>query len=452
MSYQIHIGRLSITSPETLQLSAGEDGKSLSLNGKFGGKEHTLDHIKYLRDELQSMSTMTEAVPLRYDGDASMNGYVKVRSVSIDVQKYLVGSISYQVDMEYVGREGDVQMESRLSGSLIENDFVTSGTTQQLHAPPGNSFAFYHPSNPASNVRTARDLTSSTATDSTNLYIKQSDTLRDFNSTYNVDVADFYKGACQIRMGLHMQRENQHDSDTVTESIRCGKFAGAYSNGDSVILENGIIKLVLGTSSTSSSFKLFIWDENQYATETEWVFSEGAPASGQQHGDLFAGFHKVQILANRPEVAIIRCTTYKDTTDRDKRLIVDFTLRRGSHYVGVITSYYTAGTYVNIALESAPTTAPNVNNIASGYIMDGTTSPEDGNYWFIGSINNINSSQAYTDNAFFQSNQAGNVFSFCLGYELVDPGTSAAFSYNEAGNVFKQYLDNVNEYQKLVKA
>ena len=53
MPWQIHIGRLSITSPETLQLSAGEDGKSLSLNGKFGGKEHTIDHIKYLQNHIE---------------------------------------------------------------------------------------------------------------------------------------------------------------------------------------------------------------------------------------------------------------------------------------------------------------------------------------------------------------------------------------------------------------
>ena len=49
-TYQIHLGRLSFTSPGSLQLSAGQDGKTLSISGKFGGVEHTIDHIKYLRD------------------------------------------------------------------------------------------------------------------------------------------------------------------------------------------------------------------------------------------------------------------------------------------------------------------------------------------------------------------------------------------------------------------
>ena len=452
MPWQIQIGRIKITSPATLSHSAGGDGKSLELEGRFGGKEHTIDHIKYLRDELQSMAVMGEAVPLKYDGDSSLNGYVKVNSVNINVEKYLIGSISYSVSMEYVGREGDVQMESRLSGSLLENDFVTAATTEQFHAPPGNHYGYYHVSTPASYQRVARDITSSTANATTNLYLKQSDTLRDYNSVYNVDIEDYYKGACEIRMGEHMERINANSSDVVTQSVRCGKYAGEFNNGDTVVLENGIIKLVLGTSSVTSSFNLFIWDETQYATETEWVLSEGIPASGQQHGDTFAGWHKVQILVNRPEIAVIRCTTYKDTTDKDKRLIVDFTLRRGSHYVGVITTYYTSGTSINCSLESAPATAPDTSNITNGTVKDGTTSPEDGNYWFIGSIKNLNTSTSLTDNAVFTRSTSGNTFAFCLGYELTDPDTGNPESYNDVDSVFKQYLDNVNEYQKLVKA
>ena len=87
-------------------------------------------------------------------------------------------------------------------------------------------------------------------------------------------------------------------------------------------------------------------------TEKEWIFSEGDPASGQQHGDTFKGWHRVQILVNRPELVVVRCTTYKDADTRGKRLVVDFSLRRGAHHIGVITNYYTAGTNINVALEA----------------------------------------------------------------------------------------------------
>ena len=354
--------------------------------------------------------------------------------------------------MEYVGKEGDVQFESRLTGQLLENSFITSATTDQFHAAPGNSYAYFHNSQPGRNLRVARDLTSSNATDTCNVYINQSNALRNVNATYNVDMADYYKGACQIRMGHHLERVSNNSSDVVTESIKCGKYAGDWTVGDTLILDNGIIKLELGTSTTTSGFKTYIWDVNQYATEKEWIFSEGTPASGQQHGDTFKGWHRVQILINRPEVISVRCTTYKDSDTRGKRLVVDFTLRRGSHFVGVMTNYYTAGTQINVALEAAPTTNPNTTNITDGYICDGATSPEDGNFWVVGGVAQFDSATSLTNNAVFRTDAAGAVFNFFIGYELIDPSTSAALAHNEKDNIFKQYIDNINELQKLVKA
>lgn len=452
-TYQIHLGRISFTSPGTLQLNAGADGKNLSISGKFGGVEHTIDHIKYLRDELQSMSTMDEHVPFIYDGDTTLNGYVKVMSSNVDIQKYLQGGISYDINLEYVGKTGDVQFESRLTGALLENDFITSSTNQQFHAAPGNNFAFIHNALPGRALRTARDLTSSTATDTTNLYINQSSLLRNNNSIYNLDIDDYYKGCCQIRMGEHMEKTTVGASDTVVESIKCGKYAGDWSVGDTLVLDNGLIKMVLGTGTTTASFNTYIWDVNQYATEKEWVFSEGDPASASdQHGDLFLGWHRVQILVNRPELVVVRCTTYKDSDTRGKRLVVDFSLRRGAHHIGVITNYYTAGTKINIALESAPSDSPDVTNITSGFIKDGASSPEDGNYWILGGLKNLDSDTSITDRGMLRNSANGSVFGFMVGYELVDPNTNAALSHNEAANIHKQYIDNINEYQKLVKA
>jgi len=451
-TYQIHLGRLSFTSPGTLQLNAGPDGKTLSISGKFGGVEHTIDHIKYLRDELQSMSTMDEHVPFIYDGDTTLNGYVKVTGSSVDIEKYLQGGFSYSISLEYVGKSGDVQFESRLTGALLENDFITSATNQQFHAAPGNSFAFIHNALPGRNLRVARDLTSSTATDTCNLYINQSSLLRNNNSIYNMELADYYKGAAQIRMGHHMERVNVNSSDVVTESVKCGKYAENWTVGDSLILDNGLIKMVLGTSTSSAKFNTFIWDTNQYATEKEWVFSEGDPASGQQHGDLFLGWDRVQILVNRPELVVVRCTTYKDADTRGKRLVVDFSLRRGAHHIGVITNYYTAGTNINVALEAAPSDTPDTTDIANGFVKDGASSPEDGNYWIIGGLKTLDQDTSITNNGMIRNAANGAVFGFMVGYELVDSNTNAPLAHNTASNVYKQYIDNINEYQKMVKA
>ena len=39
-----------------------------------------------------------------------------------------------------------------------------------------------------------------------------------------------------------------------------------------------------------------------------------------------------------------------------------------------------------------------------------------------------------------------------VGYELVDPDTSAPLGHNDADSVFKQYIDNVNESQRIIRA
>ena len=46
MAYQVHLGRLSFTSPGSLQLQASPGGKSFSITGRFGGVENELEHLK----------------------------------------------------------------------------------------------------------------------------------------------------------------------------------------------------------------------------------------------------------------------------------------------------------------------------------------------------------------------------------------------------------------------
>ena len=467
MAYQVHIGRLSMTSPGSLNHSAGADGRSLQIQGVLGGKENDLTHVKYIRDQLQSMAQMDEHVPFRYDGDASLNGYVKVNGATVDVAKYLLGSFSYSIDMEYVGKEGDVMFESRLTGALLENDFnVSAATAEQFHVPPGNHYGYIHADEPTSNIRTAKDITSSTASDTTTLYLKQDLSLRNNNAQYIVDIEDYYKGACQISMGTHTEystplgyssfpdgtpAELTKGTATTTNSVMCGKNANAWNVGDSLVLENGIIKLVLGTSATTATVNTFIYDETQYATEVEWVFSEGIISSGSQKGNDFSGWRRVQILVNRPELAIVRCTTYKNT-DKSGRLVVDFALRRGSHFVTVISNYATSGSQINFGLVTAPSTAAADSTISSGYIKNGETSPEDGNYWLLGSTAGLSTDTNLTENGIITRSSTSARFPFFVGYELVDSNTNAPLGHNDAASLYSQYVDNVNEQQRLIKA
>ncbi len=450
MAYQVHIGRLSFTSPGSLQLQASPGGKSFSITGRFGGVENELEHIKYLRDELTSLAYCDEIMPFKYDGDSSMNGYVKVRSASVSTSKYLLSGFSYSVDMDYLGREGDVMFESRLTGSLLENNHNISSTTEQFHVPPGDHYAFINPSVSTSNLRKAGNLETDDANDTVNLYLKQGGNLRNNNSQYTVDIDDYYKGACRIIWGTHAEKTNTGVSSTV-DSVRHGKYAGEWSVGEKLIIENGLIKLQLGTSSTQAKFNTYIWDETSYATEQEWAFSHGDPDTGNHLGDDFAGWRRVQILTNKPELVVVRCTSYK-ATDKSGRLVVDFALRRGAHHVSIIANQYTAGTDLNISLAEAPSTNADYSNYTSGYLLDGTSSPEDNNTWILGSPHELNASTTIFERGMIQKANAGASFSAMIGYVLRDPDTGNPLGHNDADSVFKQYIDNVNESQRIIKA
>ena len=450
-TYKVHIGRLSFTSPERLSISSSPDNRSFSISGRFGGIENEMSHLKYLRDELASLAYCDEVLPFKYDGDTSMNGYVKVTSASIQVDRYHLAGFSYDVSFDYLGREGDVMFESRLTGSLLDNNHGITTGVEKYHVPPGNHYAYIHNGVSDSSTRTAGDLTTVAANDTVSLQLKQGSNLRNNNAQYAVDIDDYYKGACRISMGTHTERSNTDTTSTTVNSIRNGKHAGEWNVGDSLILENGIIKLELGTSSSQALFNTYIWDVSSYATEQEWAFSLDTPTTGNHLGDNYLGWRRVQILTNKPEICVVRATTYKES-NKSGRLVVDFALRRGAHYVSIIANNYTGGTPLNISLSEDPATDADHTNYASGYLVDGTASPEDNNSWILGTPHEINPSTSLMDRGMIQKSAGGASFSAMVGYVLRDEDTGNPLGHNDADSVFKQYIDNVNEQQRIIKA
>ena len=68
-TFTIQVGRLVITSPESLSISGSSGEKTFSINGRLGGVENEMSHLKYIRDQLNSMARMDEHVPFRYSGE-----------------------------------------------------------------------------------------------------------------------------------------------------------------------------------------------------------------------------------------------------------------------------------------------------------------------------------------------------------------------------------------------
>ena len=424
MAHQVHIGRLDITSPASLDFSGGGGDRQLRIQGKIA--ETDLDTVKYIRDELVSMAQAGVYVPFRYDGDSTFDGYVYLTDSSVDIARYSMGGFNYSLDMEYLGKVGEVVKESVLTGKLLDNAHSITSTSQQFHSPPGNHYNYFHQSNPTDGTRTAGDLTSSTVTDTVTMRIKRDNSLRGTNAQFHVNPSDFYKGSVRI---------------TTDSQVRNGTNSPNVPNG--AVIENGIMKIVVGSESNESRIQSLLWDTSSYGSELEWAIHRSTPDSGVQLATEYRGWKTIQILRNTPELGIIRLTSYYQASGQD-RLTLDISLRRGAHHASLILNQSPITARLNIS----PSTAPDTSAVSqTGYIEAGAVD-DDGNKWLLGSPS------AFTEDltrGLIYPTTGGTQLKAFIGYELYESDTTVV-SHNTGDSVRDQYIDNVSEYCKVVRA
>jgi hypothetical protein len=424
MANQVHIGRLSFTSPASLDFSGGGGQRDLSLSGKLA--ETNIAEAKYIRDELIAMAQSMQYVPFRYDGDSSFDGFVYVTDSSVDIARYTLGGINYQISMEYMGKVGEIVKESVMTGKLIDNNHSITSTTNQFHVPPANHYNYFHESDPTNGTRLASDQTTTSSSDTVSLQLKTSNNLRQKNAQYHVNPADFYKGAVRIITDSKL-RQGLNSPNTP---------AGA-------IIENGILKIVIGSSANQSRFTTSIWDATSFASEQEYAVHRGTPTSGQQLATEYQGWKSIQILRNMPELCIIRCTSNFQSSGQD-RLTMDISLRRGAHHASIIFNQSPKTSRLNLSVSSAPGSSA---SSATGYIKAGAND-SDGNKFIFGSPVTFTSDLT---RGLIHPTTGGTQFKTFVGYELAQTNGSIN-SGDAADSVRDQYLDNVSEYCKIIKA
>jgi len=123
---------------------------------------------------------------------------------------------------------------------------------------------------------------------------------------------------------------------------------------------------------------------------------------------------------------------------------LDISLRRGAHHASLILNQSPISSRLNISLSEDPSSDADT---ATGYIKAGAVDG-DGNKWLLGSPS------AFTEDlvrGLIYPTTGGTQFKAFIGYELYESDLSV-FSHNSGNSVRDQYLDNVSEYCKVVKA
>ena len=122
-THQVTIGHLSFTSPGSINYTGGGTERTYTLSGILAHTTSTgldLDEVKYIRDELVSMSNSDYFYPFIYTGDTTIKGYVKVETATIDITRYGGTGFQYNVALKWLGNPGEIRFESQFSNFQLE--------------------------------------------------------------------------------------------------------------------------------------------------------------------------------------------------------------------------------------------------------------------------------------------------------------------------------------------
>lgn len=417
MANTITIGRMTFTSPASIQMSSEQNNsrnsvaRNISISGAFA-----VDSVlqgKILRDELISMGNSNLVYPFTYEGDDLIEGYCTLGNVSVDNRKLATGLFAYSTTIQVKGRTSEMIFESNFSGSILTNSHSLTAGNNVWHALPVNAYNYYHEEAPIDGIR---------ASSEGNVAFYYDANLRSSAAQWIVNPDDYYKGAARISI----------DNTTMTGYLSKNAPTG-------VTISNGIIRITSGSTSNQSRFTTEFYDNGIWTSSREISFNTGA---SKNEWNLWK---TVQILRNEPQECSVRFTTYSDSNG-DGRLVVDLTVRRGAHHIGIVanqgpTSDRAANSRINLQV----TNKNSVFSDQTGYMIE-TTADGDGQKLLVGSPQGYTADVVDGEDLIYLSNNQLKAF---VGYEY---NSSSPATIDAADAVRDQYLEGMFENVRLVRA
>lgn len=409
---------MTFTSPQSIDFSSVITGarnsldREVSLTGIFVAD--TVASAKKLRDELISMGNSSLILPFTYTGDDMFEGYAEISSVSVDGSGLATGLFEYKLGLLIKGRVSEMMFESNMSGALLTNSHsVTTGNTTYApwHAVPTGTYNYNHEKAPTDAIR---------ASENGNIAFFYDPDLRDAAAQWVVDPSNYYKGAAKI---------------IVDNTIMTGYLSKNTPAG--LTLSNGIIRLRSGSNSNQSRFTIEFYDNGSWVSDRTIAITSGSS------GTEWKVWQTAQIIRNEPHECVVRFTTYSDTNG-DGRLIVDATVKRGAHHIGINiaqgpTADRAAASRVNVDVVTGGGTFAN----STGYMLESGVDSYGQKFLF-------GSPQGYTADTTNKLIHLTNAsFKTFVGYVY---NAANPASINTADAVRDQYLESMFENVRLVRA
>lgn len=131
----LKVGRVTLTGPWEIPSKSG-DARTLTLAGQEAVSTFSAPTQAQLRAKAEGLLAQAgRVVPVVFTGFGNLDGWYRVGSPSAEESTwYDITIIEWSLDLTLVGRDGDVEVESRLVGG---NRIHATGAAAELwHAPP----------------------------------------------------------------------------------------------------------------------------------------------------------------------------------------------------------------------------------------------------------------------------------------------------------------------------
>lgn len=274
------------------------DGK-LSLSGQESAPPTTLAMVTWIHGQIAGMQE-GRVVPVLFRDKAKRNAFYAVDSASSDLANYQgeVATADWQLELTRLGAENEIDIQSRLTGAVRQNDFGVTGV--RWHAPAIGHYSYFTGSTiPSNHDRTTED-------GDIRIY---TGIPANYSPRWGCAPTDYLSG------GVRLTSTTEVSSENVVEGIN-----RAIGPNDWV-LSNGLINVT--PTSTGGTLAIGIWSSGAYRT-TNWEIWSG--------GNRLNPWQTASLVRNDPEMVILRLMAARSSITGGRET-VDLTLRRGAQFV-----------------------------------------------------------------------------------------------------------------------
>ncbi len=378
------------------------DGK-LSLAGQESSPPTTVALVTYLHGAVSSMQKGV-VLPVTFRDKNERDGFYTCTNASSELKNYQneVATADWTLDLLRGGSHTEVDLQSRLTGAVRQNDFAQAG--ERWHAPAINHYSYQ---TGLTDVSSWVDRTSTDGTIRVYRAIPAST-----QPKWGCTPTNYYLGRVKIFDTLEVSSENEVEG----VDRQLSTVGWSMNNGLVNVTATASAGIIDVQSYSGGAYRANLWNIQRNAVNVQ-------------------AWQSVTVLRNTFEQCIIRLTA--NIVSAPGRVTLDLSLRRGSRFV---EGYFQSSSSTTLKVVNVTTTA---STAGTGYIVK-TSNDGNGNRVIVGSA------RSFTNDTTLGGLSKASTTSLDFYLGAVISATSPA-SGDAAADIQNQYIGTLPESTYLVR-